>query len=513
MLSCAAPGSDTASVLAPPPTNAMSIEDFLHPLLGRYMSAPDWIQAPAGRAYAMLPARLRLGRAYEDFREQAFDADPLPLALRKLEENLAWALETVPAYEPYRRLLRSRGDPRELLGQLPVTDKLDIKHHLDRYLSKGVGERARLPMYTGGSTRNPLRFFLQKHVTRPKEYAFIESFRDRVGATPEDLVLALRGRTVPSAARPGGSLWKIEPIKRQLILSSDHLERRYMPRYAEALARHQPRYIEAFPSALFPLARWLAENPLPEFTRWVRGVMLYSENVYDFQMSKFREVFNCPILKQYGHSERVLMAASMPDDDRYFFWPQYGWLELLDIDDRPIREPGKLGFVVGTSFDNRAMPFVRYRTGDLATLSEDGHPRLPGHPACARIEGRLQEFLVCRDERLVSITTLGVAHFPELAAVEAIQYEQHRPGEVVLKVVCDRELTRAEVERICAALHLKTQKGCEVQVERVERIERTPRGKLRMLIQHLDIRRYFGAPVVAATRDADALEPTSWPSA
>ena len=45
----------------------------------------------------------------------------------------------------------------------------------------------------------------------------------------------------------------------------------------------------------------------------MKGVMLYSENVYGYQMEKFREVFGCPILTHFGHSERVLMAASMPD--------------------------------------------------------------------------------------------------------------------------------------------------------------------------------------------------------
>ncbi|MGH7462802.1 MAG: hypothetical protein ACREMA_17485, partial [Longimicrobiales bacterium] len=265
----------------------------------------------------------------------------------------------------------------------------------------------RLTMFTGGSTPNPLQFYLHKHLSRPKEYAFIQNFRDRVGAGLNELTLALRGRSVPSAAEPGNRLWMYEPIRRQLILSSDHLEERYMPRYTEALVRHRPAFIEAFPSALYPLARWLAANPLPEFTAGVKGVMLYSENAYGFQMRVFREVFHCPVLKHYGHSERVLMAASMPDDDRYFFWPQYGWFELVDAEGRPITRPGALGYIVGTSFDNKVMPFIRYRTGDLALLSDRGHARLPGYPACERIEGRLQEFLVCKDHRLISITTLG----------------------------------------------------------------------------------------------------------
>ena len=476
-------------------SGVMAIEDFLHPFVGHYLGAPGWLKASAGRAYSLLPTSVRLGSAYERFRGEATNLSQDPL--RKLDETLRWALDTVPAYERYRGLVNGSSDPREVLAALPVTDKLDIKHHPERYISRGLPSKARLEMFTGGSTRNPMRFFLQKHVSRPKEYAFIQSFRERVGANRNDLILALRGRTVPSAAQPGGSIWMVEPIKRQLILSSDHLEKRFMPAYAEALAQHKPAYIEAFPSALFPLARWLASHPLPEFTRHLKGVMLYSENVYGYQLEKFREVFGCPIISHYGHSERVLMAASMPDDDRYFFWPQYGHFELLDAENRPITQPGKLGFIVGTSFDNQVMPFVRYRTGDLAMLSAQGHPMLPGYTACERIVGRLQEFIVCHDHRLVSITTLGVAHFPELALVDAIQYEQDRPGHVVLKVVAEGKLTPQQVARIAEAVEHKTQGGCHVAVEQVDRIARTPRGKARMLIQHLDIRRYFGAATEA----------------
>jgi len=37
-----------------------------------------------------------------------------------------------------------------------------------------------------------------------------------------------------------------------------------------------------------------------------------------------------------------------------------------------------------------------------------------------------------------------------------------------------------------------------VKVVQVDSIPRTARGKARMLVQHLDIRRYFGAPVEEA---------------
>ncbi|MGH8722024.1 MAG: hypothetical protein ACREU4_08570, partial [Burkholderiales bacterium] len=399
----------------------MPIEDLLHPMLRHYLEAPSWLAGSAGRAYALVPPGVRLGRAYREFRDQIAAtrdaAAARQLEMRKLEATLRWAVETVPAYREYRHLGNRIDDPERLLARLPVTDKLDIKRDPGRYLSSAMPASRRLESFTGGSTRNPMRFHLQKHLTRPKEYAFIQDFRERAGAQPDDLTLALRGRSVASAAQPGGRLWRVEPINRHLVLSADHLEERYMPRYAEALVRHRPRFIEAYPSALYPLARWLAANPLPEFTGGVKGVMLYSENTYGFQMRMFREVFRCPVLKHYGQSERVLMAASMLDDDRYFFWPQYGWFELLDAAGRPITRPGVRGYVVGTGFDNKVMPFVRYCTGDVALLSDREHVSLPGYPACERIEGRLQEFLVCKDDRLISITSLGAAHFPELSEV------------------------------------------------------------------------------------------------
>lgn len=478
----------------------MPLEDLLHPYLKHYLEMPGWLKASAGRAYACLPRRVRLGTAYDTFHEAlSAPADAATTSRRareKLEATLRWALDTVPAYRPFRKRLGSEGDALQLLASLPVTDKLDIKRNIEHYLSSAVPSSLRLPVFTGGSTRHPMQFYLHKHVTRPKEYAFMQDFRSRIGVGAHDLTLSLRGRSVPAAAQPHGQLWMHEPIRQQLILSSDHLEQRYMPRYAEVLARYRPGFIEAFPSALYPLARWLAAHPLPEFTDGVRGVMLFSENVYAFQMRMFRSVFGCPVLKHYGHSERVLMAASMPDDERYFFWPQYGWFELLDGDDRPITQPGILGHVVGTSFDNKVMPLVRYRTGDLAVLSAGGHPALPGYIACDSIEGRLQEFVVCRDRRLISVTTLGAAHFGELGLADAIQYEQREPGAIVLRIMAPRAPTPEAVRRIERAVKEKTQGGCDVSVMRVDRIDRTPRGKRRMLIQHLDISGYFGAATV-----------------
>ena len=72
---------------------------------------------------------------------------------------------------------------------------------------------------------------------------------------------------------------------------------------------------------------------------------------------------------------------------------------------------------------------------------------------------------------------------------------KHEPGKVVLNVVVASPLRSATQRAIARAVELKTQGGCTMTVRAVPRIERTERGKHRMMIQHLDIRRYLGASI------------------
>jgi phenylacetate-CoA ligase len=476
----------------------MAIDDSLHPLLGLYFSSPDWVRNSLGKAYSLVPHTLTRGARYQAFLQQAALQDGPALkamASQKLATTLRNALESVPAYRPWRHLVDALDTPWHVLRHLPLTSKDDIKRSPEAWLSTRMPAARRLATATGGSTSTPMQFYLHKGVTRAREYAYMQRFHERAGMGARDLVLAMRGRTIRSARDPGGRVWMMEPIKRQLILSSDFLERATMPQYMDAIRAHRPCFIQAYPSTVYALARWLQENPAPDITSRIRGVMLYSENVLEHHMTLLREVFDCPVLKHYGHSERILMAASMPDDARMFFWPQYGHMELIDETGNTITQPGVLGELVGTSFDNEVMPFVRYRTGDMAVLDDRPHPLLPGFPVARSIEGRRQEYVVCRDQRLIAVCGMGSAHSSDLSVVDSMQFEQKEPGHLIIKVVAPHRLPDDACKRIVQAMQNKTQGGCTAELVQVDAIPRTLRGKHQLLIQHLDIGRYLGAPL------------------
>lgn len=488
----------------------MSIDDRLHWLAARYMASPQWFKSAIGGSYARVPRVLRHGPAYWRFRKifSSSTADSKYIH-QSLASTLDTALRTVPAFQAQAGLATDLADhPAEVLRLLPFTEKADIKQNLESFVSRTQPRHARLKMFTGGSTSIPMTFYGQVGVSRAKELAAFDAMADRFGTEGDGVVLSLRGRSVPSVGT--GRLWMYEPIKRQLVISSDHLEPRFMVQYVEALQQWRPRYVHAFPSALFPLVVWLQEHGLASVLSHVRCVTLMSESVFEHHLRAFRHFFDCPVLVTYGHTERVLLANTLPDDHRYHFWPHYGYFELIDQNGRPVTEPGQVGEIVGTSFDNHVMPFVRYRTGDYAVLGQAPHPSMAECPVVERIEGRLQEFVVCSDRRLITVTTIGAAHVQEFERCLRIQYEQFQPGKLVVRVVAMQPMDATSKARICKAIEHKTQGGCSVELQEVDHIELTGRGKQRLLIQHLDVGHYLGAALSAAdgmqpyTRQGDA---------
>jgi len=475
----------------------MPIEDIIHPFLKHYTAAPQWLKSTLGGAYARIPTGLRYGAKYEEFMAEIKRSDDEAWLRQRADEKLLtalrWAAETVPAFAALNAKVKLDRSPSELLAEFPLLPKDDIKADSSRFISRAMEPKTHLLTHTGGSTSVPMKLHLEKYVSRSKDFAYNGTFDAVAGIRAGDTILALRGRTVPGADKPDGPIWMFDPIKSYLHLSSDHLEAEHMPRYVEAARQWKPTFIHAFPSALVPLAKWLQANPAPDVTERIRCVQLFSENVYDYQVDLIREVFGCPVLLDYGHSERAVKAISLPDDPRYFFWPLYGKVELIDFDGRPVTEPGILGEIVGTGFDNKVMPLIRYRTGDLAMWSNSPNIARPGFSVVDRIEGRLQEFLVCRDHRLVSICTIGAAHFEELASADRMQFEQIAPGHAVLKVLSKRDLSSLAKEALASGIRSKTQGGLEIEVVRVDEIARTVSGKHKLLVQKLDLSRYLGA--------------------
>jgi phenylacetate-CoA ligase len=95
---------------------------------------------------------------------------------------------------------------------------------------------------------------------------------------------------------------------------------------------------------------------------------------------------------------------------------------------------GKTGEILVTDLLNYAMPMIRYRIGDMGAWAEgpDGSGR--SLPRLTSVEGRVTDFVVGDDGRLVSgvfLATYVVANRPSLGAV---QLRQDKPGVLLYRI-------------------------------------------------------------------------------
>ncbi len=269
-------------------------------------------------------------------------------------------------------------------------------------------------------------------------------------------------------------------------MDSNYLTEENVPAYIQAITEFQPEFIIGFVSSVYLLARYLSEHPRDSFPS-LRAVCLASENVYPEQRRLLESVFQCRVFSHYGQSEMVLLGMECEDSHDLHFYPQYGYLEILDAENEPICCPGESGELVGTSFHNRVMPLIRYRTQDIGTLGDPGCVCGRVGPMVRSVEGRLQEFIVTSDERLISICTMGAAHFGMADWVFSTQYFQDQPGVLIFKVVPRPGYdvtTRNKIQRI---LEEKLGKSVDVHVVEVDKLERTSTGKHMMIVQKLTI--------------------------
>ncbi len=406
--------------------------------------------------------------------------------LVQLRALLRHAHDHVPYYRKVFADLGAHPDQFHSLTdvrRLPTLTKNDLQNHLDDLVATNVPPEKREYVTTAGSTGIPVGFYHDAGDTAAKELAFLACQWGRVGYQLGDRVALLRG-----AVLADGALWELSPFRNALLMSSYHLTPDRLTEYVARLRRFAPRFLQGYPSSLILLADYMLEHGEPPL-EGLQAVLCASENLYDWQREQLASAFHCRIYSHYGQSELVSLAGECEYDHRLHIFPQYGVTELLDEDDEPITESGRVGEIVGTGFLSKSMPLIRYRTMDLASFAP-GTCNACGRPyrLFERIEGRLQEFIVTGTGRQISMAAINM-HSPVFDNVYQFRFYQETPGEVALRVVPKPSYSEdADKDRILRELRPKLGPDVELSVEKVPAIPRSGRGKYRFLEQKLDTR-------------------------
>jgi phenylacetate-CoA ligase len=404
--------------------------------------------------------------------------------LGKIQALLHHAYDNVPYYRRvFDDLSMKPDDVKHLddLRHLPTIGKRELQDNLSGLLATNIPARRRAYFTTGGSTGTPVGFYHDRVDTRAREWAFMSTQWARVGYRDGDRTAILRGTVISKG------LFEPEPLQNALLMSSYHLTDDRIPLYLERLRAFRPAFVRAYPSSISLVARYMLEHAEPPING-LRAILCGSENLYDWQRDQIETAFQTRVYSWYGQSEAVCLAGECEHDSRLHIFPQYGYVEILDEEERRLVEPGKTGEIVATGFLTRAMPLIRYRTMDVASFAP-GTCESCGRPyrLFERVEGRLQEYIVTATGRHISMTAINM-HSPVFDNVQQFRFYQDTPGRVTLKVLPKSTYdTSADDRRIRSELAPKLGNDLALTIEPVDDIPRTPRGKHGFLDQKLPL--------------------------
>jgi phenylacetate-CoA ligase len=447
-----------------------------------------------------LPQRFVWGRPFGDTyqflkaSEGWSDNEIEAYQLRQIQSLVSHAYEHVPYYT---HLLDSHGIfPDEInslkdFSRIPYLTKELIKEHYDDLISDTIRSGEYIIDYTGGSTCEPMKFLVDSSLI-PREMAFFCYAWEKFGFDFGLKYIGLRGSKV---ARPEKRIfWEYDPLLHRLLMDSDYLsDDQYIRYYIEEMRKFNSPFLNGYPSSIYLLAKHLDHHNMVKEIPAVKLIMLASENTYDWQVEYIKKVFGCEnIFYHYGHSEKAALAVKCPHGEMMHFLPQYGYTELIARDGRAAL-PGELGEIVATSY-NTSFPLIRYKTQDYGMVAERDCGCVWGrYPTVSRIEGRAQEFIVTRDQRLISVTSLCAEGLEILSEVLRIQYYQDTEGEVLLKIVPypGQNLDPDRLVAIKQALEAKVKQSIKVEVQVVPSISPSPSGKRLLMDQKLDVKQYI----------------------
>ena len=258
-----------------------------------------------------------------------------------------------------------------------------------------------------------------------------------------------------------------------------------LPKYIDKIREFKPDFIQAYPSAITILTRFMRENNIKPFHS-VKVVLCGSESLYPWQRELLEEVLQCRVYSWYGHSEQAALAGECEKNTYYHIFPEYGIVEIINKDGNPATNEDELGEIVATGFNNSICPFIRYRTMDLAVLSNAKCKCGRNYPVLKKVEGRMQEFFIDKTGSLIAFIAHDYALWSVKDKINAYQYVQNEPGKVLLKIHAKSKFSISDIDS-AKGTFLDFYPGFDIKIKFADHIPRTERGKFRYLIQKLPI--------------------------
>jgi phenylacetate-coenzyme A ligase PaaK-like adenylate-forming protein len=401
---------------------------------------------------------------------------------RRLRSAIRFACEHVPFYARlFRELRLSPEDIRcyEDLEKLPILTKKVIREHQEEFRPTGLSSMHYKEVDTSGSTGTPLRFRL---LERDRFIGAAIMYRGwgYGGYQMGDPMILIGGSAL--GIHPRRALLKdLQDFFRNVkSISAFQMAETDMVQYLREINSFSPRFLRGYTSAIYFLSKWLLASGMP--VHQPDAIFTTAEKLTPEMRKTIEDAFHCEVFDNYGLNDGGVSTFECAEHTGLHVDTERSILEVVDASGNQIAE-GQ-GQIVATSLWNRAMPFIRYDTGDLGHATQEPCPCGRGFPLLKEIVGRTVDVFLAPNGAHVYGAYFGML-LEKCQRIKAYQVIQERVDTLHVRLIPDGELMDRDIEKIRRHIQLKDP-SWKVEIDLVNAIETTGSGKYRFLINRLE---------------------------
>mgnify|MGYP001262112343 CR=1 FL=1 len=399
----------------------------------------------------------------------------------KLKQLLRYAYNNIPYYtELFRKLNIKPDDFNSIhdLKKLPVLGKEDIVDNFDKLVSRRIKKGNLKLVTTSGSTGKVMEFYQHVLGFDYIDYAFSRRCHSWANVKLDDRHVQLWSR--PFIEGKINALYLYHPLANSLSLSTVPLSSSILSQYIELIRKFNPIFIIGNPSILYNLACYAQENSV-NYLKFRSFISLF-ENLLPHQREQIENQFKCQLYNRYSSMERVISAMECSKHEGMHIEMERGILEILDDKGKVLPE-GDTGRLVATGLHGYVMPFIRYDTGDVGSISTKACSCGRGLPLLKSLDGRISETIKYKN-KIVYSTTLSVIIW-KFTNIKECQFTQEAEDEIKVNIVKRNDYSEQDSQELIKILKEKIGSGLKVNISFADHIPRTGMGKFPFIISKI----------------------------
>lgn len=384
------------------------------------------------------------------------------------DEDVKRILEYCKQNIPFYKEITGTG-----LTDFPVINKQIFKQEGQNCLSSEfVGQKGLYIAQTSGSTGTPLKVYVdreRKNRSRAELIIMNNSFGWKVGERYFHIRNWQQGISFPS---------KLKRIIQNLVpVPTGNFDKEKKDCLIKQLKRGNNNVIVGYSSSVCDFTNYCIKTNQANDLK-IKLIICDSDELTDINKNRIEQIFNCDVVNRYSNEENGLLGYSFKGDNSFHINTASIRMELLKIDSNEYVDKGEIGRVVITDLYNRAMPLIRYDTGDLGITFDnpcDVH-------VLNKLVGRISDYLLAINGRKIYEPEI-CAVFETLSDIEKYQLIQTNRNEILVKYVGDSEKCETIIKQW---LNTIVGDGVIVTFKQCEDISKQKSGKYKTIINELN---------------------------